>query len=74
MIKPVIYVALGLALGAGNVYWDNVLFWCVMALMVVNEILAKREGVADGVMIALDMTDDQLNSLRRQLDEIGEGK
>lgn len=74
MIKPAIYVALGLALGAGNVYWDNVLFWCVMALMVVNEILAKREGVADGVMIALDMTDDQLNSLRRQLDEIGEGK
>lgn len=74
MIKPIIYVALGLALGAGNVYWDNVLFWCVMALMVVNEILAKREGVADGVMIALDMTDDQLNSLRRQLDEIGEGK
>ena len=74
MIKPVIYVALGLALGAGNVYWDNVLFWCVMSLMVVNEILAKREGVADGVMIALDMTDDQLNSLRRQLDEIGEGK
>lgn len=74
MIKPIIYVALGLALGAGNVYWDNVLFWCVMALMVVNEILAKREGVADGVMIALDMSADQLNSLRRQLDELGEGK
>lgn len=74
LTKIVIYFALGLTLGVGNVHWDNVLFWCVMALMVVNEILVKRDGIADGVMIALDMSEDQLNSLRRQLDELGEGK
>ena len=74
MTKMAIYFALGLALAVGDIAWDNVIFWCVMALMVVNDFVAKREGVADGVMIALDMSEDQLNSLRRQLDELGEGK
>lgn len=74
MIKIVIYFALGLTLAVGNIAWDNALFWCAMGLMAVNEFLSKREGIADGVMIALDMSDDQLNDLRRQLDELGADK
>lgn len=74
MIRIVIYFALGVTLAVGSIAWDNVLFWCAMGLMVVNEYITKREGIADGVMIALDMSDSQLNDLRRQLDELGEKK
>jgi hypothetical protein len=74
MIKLVVYFALGLTLGVADVHWDNVLFWCVVGLMLVIDVVSKREGIADGVMIALDMSDDQLNDLRRQLDELGASK
>lgn len=57
------YAALGLVLSGAEVQYDNLAFWCVIALFLVSNYLERKEayevGVASGIEMMTDMTDQQ---------------
>jgi hypothetical protein len=58
-----IYSVLGLVLSAVGVYWDNPALWCVLGLFIASSWVERRAafeiGVAHGIEMMTDMTEDQ---------------
>jgi hypothetical protein len=66
--RLVLYATLGAlmdALGQGAGDWG---FWCVVALFVCSDALARREGQDHGIWITITLPADELAELKRQLD------
>jgi hypothetical protein len=69
MTRIVLYATLGFlmdSLGQGAFDWG---FWCVLALFVCNDVLARKEGQDHGIWITLTLPADKLTELKQQLDK-----
>ena len=67
--RIVLYATLGClldALGQGAGDWG---FWCVLALFIATDILARKEGQDHGIWITLSLPADKLTELKQQLDK-----
>jgi hypothetical protein len=69
-----LYATLGLTLAALGQTFDTVGFWLIITLVWASEQLARREGIEDGIVIAIDLPQDKIDELKRQLNRIKTGK
>ena len=62
-----LYATLGVLCHSLELAWDTMGFWCIMAIFLAADILARREGfevgVAQGIEMMTDMTDEQRNDV-----------
>jgi len=58
-----LYATLGLLCNSLELAWDTVGFWCIAAMFLAADTIARREGfevgVAQGIEMITDMTDKQ---------------
>jgi hypothetical protein len=67
--RLVLYATLGFllnALGQSAFDWG---FWCVLALFVCGDVIARKEGQEHGIWITLNLPADKLTELKQQLDK-----
>ena len=58
-----VYAALGLVLSGAEVHYDDLAFWCTLALFWTSNYLVRKEayevGVSSGIEMMTDMSDEQ---------------
>jgi hypothetical protein len=67
--RLVLYATLGFllnALGQGATDWG---FWCVLALFVCGDVIARREGQDTGIILTLSLPIAKLTELKQQLEQ-----
>ena len=69
MTRLVLYATLGLLLSALGVHWDSAEWWCMVALFISSDYLARKEGQDHGIWITLTLPADKLAELKQQLDQ-----
>ena len=62
-----LYATLGLVLNSLDLNYEQVGFWCIVALYLANEHVQRRQGfelgMATGIEMMTDMTDEQRNEV-----------
>jgi len=66
------WVALLLVLATLQLGWNSWQWWSIMAMALIIEYLARREGERAGVSRVMDMKPRQWMRLKRQWDQAGE--
>ena len=69
MTRLVVYATLGLLLDALGQDYSTWGFWCVLALFMCSDVLARKEGQDHGIWITLMLPTDRLAELKQQLDQ-----
>jgi hypothetical protein len=70
MTRLVVYATLGVLLDALGQNWDTWGFWCTLALFVVSDSLARRDGYESGVAAGISVYSLATEEQRTQLDKI----
>ena len=70
MTRLVVYATLGLLLDALGQNWDTWGFWSTVALFVVSDSLARRDGYESGVAAGISVYSLATEEQRTQLDKI----
>ena len=70
MTRLVLYATLGLLLSALDLHWDTAEYWCVVALFISNDYLARREGYEHGMVFIATLSDEHLARIRAEVDKI----
>lgn len=68
--RIVLYATLGFllnALGQSALDWG---FWCVLALFISSEVLARRQGYEEGMVFVATLPDSVLAKIKQEVDRI----
>ena len=74
MQRVVIYSIMGHILSTAEITYEDSRFWCTMALIILLELIAKAEGMKDGVEHILNMSSVKLNKLKDFIDSVARGE
>ena len=62
-----VYAALGLVLSGAEVHYDDLAFWCTLALFWTSNYLERKDafevGLSNGIEMMTDMTEQQRNEV-----------
>ena len=70
MTRLVLYATLGYLLDVLGHSWDSWGFWCVLALYMCSEHLARRDGYEQGMVFIATLSDAHLARIREEVDKI----
>jgi hypothetical protein len=65
-----VYATLGLLLDALGQNWESWGFWCMLALFVLSDHLARKDGYESGVAAGITVYSSATEEQRTQLDKI----
>lgn len=65
-----LWCCLGVVLGAGDITYNNWLFWCVIVLVMAIQWVSVRDGREDGAYLTLQLPLDEFAAIKRELEEI----
>jgi len=70
MTRLVVYATLGLLLDALECRWDTWGFWCILALFMCSDYLARRDGYEQGLVHGMSAYINANEQQRQELDRI----
>ena len=70
MTRLVLYATLGLLLSALELHLDSAEWWCMLALFIVSDSLARKDGYDSGVAAGITVYSSATEEQRTQLDKI----
>ena len=65
-----VYATLGVLLDAMGSDWESWSFWCMLALFVVSDYLARKAGMEQGMWMTANLPIDSLKDIQQQIKDL----
>ena len=70
MTRLVLYATLGLLMSVLGLQWDTSEYWCMLALFICSDHLARRAGIEQGIVMGMSAYINANEQQRADLDKI----
>lgn len=65
-----VYTTLGLLLDALGINWESWGFWCMLALFVLSDYLARKDGMEQGMWMTANLPIADLKDIQQQIKDL----